>query len=80
MCKEFVVDVALTEFLSLCPDAYSNVGAHPLRPADIVHDEVVSTPNEAVDVEAEALTDEDADIAEGMDDDEDDGGDEIPGT
>ena len=78
-CKEFVIDVVLIEFLSLCPDAYSNVGAHPLRPAAIVHNEVVSAPDEAADVEAEAPTDEDA---EGMDDDEDDGdgGDEIPGT
>ena len=77
MCKEFVVDVALTELLSLCPDAYSNVGAHSLRPTAIVRNEAVSAPDEAADVEVEAPTDEDA---EGMDDDEDDGDDEIPGT
>ena len=79
MCKEFVVDVALTKFLSLCPDAYSNVGAHTLRPAAIIHNEAISAPDEATDVKAEAPTDEDA---EGMDDNEDDGngGDKILGT
>ena len=78
-CKEFVVNIVLTEFLSLCPDAYSNVGAHSLRPTAIVHNEAVSAPDEAADVEAEAPIDEDA---EGMDDNKDDGdgNDKIPGT
>ena len=68
--KEFVVDVVLTKFCSFCLDAYSNVGAHPLHPAAIINDEAVSPPDKAANVEAEALTDEDA---EGMDDDKDNG-------
>ena len=48
-----------------------------MRPATNVQNEAGSAPDEAADVEAEAPTDKDA---EGMDDDEDEGDEEIPGT
>ena len=48
-----------------------------MRPAANVQNEVGSARDEVADVKVEALTDEDA---EGMDDDEDEGDEEIRGT